>query len=308
MGLLAFASALTMTSIDENKRLWLTAALAVASVYFTWASTFNNHIMAASQLMIGFWFLLKAKRSCSIRKNLFFAGFFLSLAGAMDAPIGAFYVGFFGYVLLQGNLRRNVFFYMIPITMTVVPTLLHTYQISGSIMPVQTNEAFFDYPGSPWIEAQELSGMSINEGVFFLKYGFSALLGTKGFLLYNPFLFIALPYLFLEIKKKRAFKHEATVIGGASIIIVLYYLLFTNNYGGSSYSIRWFVPLLPVLFFFIYPFFEEFTKKRYRIFITLFIFSTLIAGIGLINPWSVAQLSDTPVISNLIELHNYLNR
>lgn len=41
------------------------------------------------------------------------------------------------------------------------------------------------------------------------------------------------------------------VVSAGSITLALYYLLTTNNYGGWSYSIRWFVPLLPLLHEFV---------------------------------------------------------
>jgi len=36
----------------------------------------------------------------------------------------------------------------------------------------------------------------------------------------------------------------------------------TNNYAGWSYSIRWFVPMLPLLLFFLFPYFETFNSRR----------------------------------------------
>lgn len=302
MGLIAFYFALGFSNTNVKERIWLTSALGIASLYFTWSSTFNNHALAASLLIIGFYYILKARQSGSVKRNLFYAGFFLSLAGTADVPTATFYVGFLFYVLINSNLRGKISFYFMPLLLTVLPALFINYYISGSVIPVQINKSYFEYPGSPWIGSSELSGMHINQGLFFLYYSFSVLLGPKGFLLYNPLLFIALPYLILEIRKGQAFKQEALVIGFASLIIVLYYLLFTTNYGGCSYSIRWFVPLLPLLFFFIYPFFENFNLKRRRVFITLFSISTVISCVGLINPWTCSDLSQTPLLSNIKRL------
>jgi len=307
-GLLAFYGALSQASLDVDKRIWLTAALGIASLYFTWASTFNNHILAAAQLMIGFYFFLQAKQGLSLKRNLFLAGLFFSLAGTMDIPTGVFYVAFLGYLFMQASLRRIVFFYLLPVTVTVLPSLMLNFFVAGSIIPLQLNKDYFDYPGSPWIGSSSLSGMSVNDLDFSLHYGFAALFGTKGFMLYNPFLFIALPYLGAEILHKRAFSQEAILIGGTSAIMVLYYFLFTNNFAGDSYSIRWFVPLLPLLFFFMHPFFVDFSKTKRRLFFTIFIFSAVIASIGVISAWSRAALSDTPVLSNLIELRQSLDR
>lgn len=167
---------------------------------------------------------------------------------------------------------------------------------------MQLHHQYFEYPGSAWIGNSELSGIQANSVLETLAYGFSSLFGSKGFLLYNPLLFIAIPYLFKEIMNRRVFRKEAIVIGIATLIIIFFYFVFTSNYGGYSYSIRWFVPLLPLLFFFIYPFFNRYSLKRQRFFITLLIISIVISSIGLINPWSKSALSPIPVLSNIKEI------
>jgi hypothetical protein len=305
MGLLAFYSALEFSKINDRNRLWLTFALGIASLHLTWSSTFNNHSLAASLLIIGFYFLLKSSRSVSIKRNLFFAGFFISLAGTVDVPTAAFYFGFLLYILINSNLRGKSLFYLLPLMLTVLPALSVNYYISGSLIPVQIKSVYFDFPGSPWISSNVLSGIQVNQGVFLLVYSVSSLLGPRGFLLYNPLLLVALPCLIREIRKGQPFRREALVIGCVSLIIVFYYLLFTNDYGGRSYSIRWFVPLLPLLFFFIHPFFENFNLKRRRIFMSLFSISTVIACIGMINPWSNNSLSQIPLLSNIKALIIY---
>jgi hypothetical protein len=305
LGLLAFYFTLGFSKINDRNRLWVTFALGIASLHLTWSSTLNNHSLAASLLIIGFYFLLKSSRSVSIKRDLFLAGFFMSFAGTVDVPTVAFYVGFLLYILIDTNLRGKSIFYLLPLMLTVLPALSVNYYISGSLIPVQIKRVYFDYPGSPWISSNVLSGIQVNQGVFLLVYSFTSLLGPRGFLLYNPLLLIALPCLIREIRKGQPFRREALVIVSVSLIIVSYYLLFTNDYGGRSYSIRWFVPLLPLLFFFIHPFFEVFTLKRRRIFMTLFSISTVIACIGMINPWSNNSLSEIPLLSNIKALMIY---
>jgi hypothetical protein len=308
-GLMAFYRVLEFTPMHDEKRLWLTLALGVASLYFTWSSVFNNHSLAASSLIIGFYFLLKAKQLASPARDLFFSGFFLSLAGAGDVPMAAFYAGFSFSILCNPHLRKNFFFYLLPLVFTAFPSLFVNYHISGSLVPVQINRSYFEYPGSPWLgRMQSLSGISANHGLFLLTYAFHSLLGFRGFLLYNPLLFISFPYLIREIRNRRAFRQEALVVSIVSLMIVSYYFIFTNNYSGAAYSIRWFVPLLPLLFFFIYPFFEAFSARRRRIFIALSCVSFAIAGIGLINTAPYDSLSTWPVMANLKTLFSLLDK
>jgi|FLOH01.1.fsa_nt_gi hypothetical protein len=306
-GIVAFYFSLKFTAIHDKYRLWLTCALAIASLHFTWSSTFNNHSLAASSLSIGFYYFLKSKGIGATKSTLFLAGLFLSIAAVSDLPMAAFYLVFLMDVIATSTLRRKTLYYLLPLLLTALPTLYINNAISGSILPMQLNKHFFEYPGSPWGDLNELSGIGINRGIFFLSYAFHSLIGSKGFLIYNPFLFIAIPALILEIKRKRAYHREATIIGITSLIIIFYYLLFTNNYGGWSYSIRWFVPLLPFLFFFMYSYFTKISRKKERYFYAFFAISLIISSVGLINPWSNETLSASPFISNLKVLVMFLN-
>ena len=45
--------------------------------------------------------------------------------------------------------------------------------------------------------------------------------------------------------------------GACSLILIGYYAVTSTNYGGGSYSIRWFVLLLPLMFVFLYPVFKN---------------------------------------------------
>jgi hypothetical protein len=56
-------------------------------------------------------------------------------------------------------LRRNVVFYFAPLLLTVAAYLAINYSIHNSIVPVQIVRSYFEYPGSPWIGSDQLSGM-----------------------------------------------------------------------------------------------------------------------------------------------------
>ena len=303
-GLVAFYDALGFTRLTDRMRLWLTLALGIASLYFTWSSTFNNHSVAASFLIIGFDMLLRARLSGAEKRHLFWAGLCLALAGSADAPSGAFYVGGLVYLAADSRMRRAAAYYLFPLLITVVPTLAVNYSISGSLVPVQMVRAYFQYPGSKWLgpKGNELSGTGINTGRFLAEYVFNSLVGSRGFILYNPLLFLAIPLLARECAAGRKFRGEGLLVGIATAVIVAYYLLYTNNYGGWSYSVRFFVPLVPLLFFFLHPFLEEPTAARKAVFGALFALSTAIAAIGVISPWSHLYLSGYPLIANLMQL------
>lgn len=300
LGTLAFFQSLKFTGLDVERRLLAGIALSLGTVYFSWSTTFNNHEIAASFLAIGFCFLLKAKHENFGNRNLAFAGTFLSLAGAADIPTGIFFAVFLVYVLRDPSLRRHVLFYVLPLVVTVLPTLAINYSIHHSVMPLQIYREYFDYPGSPWTGSDQLSGMVANDLTFSATYAFLTLFGPRGFLVYNPLLFIALWGLVRAIRQRGAFFWEGIFIAGGSAILLLYYWLTTNNFAGWSYSIRWFVPLLPLLMFFLYPCLESFSKRGcVRTFQTLLCVSVITAFVGALNPWSPLVYSEIAFLANI---------
>jgi len=302
LGTVAFFFLLKFTGLDSEKRLLASCALGIGSLYFSWSTTFNNHALAAAFLSIGFYFLIKARFEAKTALPLSIAALFLSLAGTADVPTGIFYVLFLLYVWRDARLRRGLVFYVLPLFVTVVPALACTYSIHHSILPVQIVGSYFQYPGSPWTQSSALSGIRANDAKSFLTYAVSALIGPKGFLLYNPILWIALWGLYRTIRRRDRFYYEAIVVAAGSSVLVLYYLVFTNDYSGWSYSIRWFVPLLPLLFFFLYPYFQTCDQRRGRQFCALFAVAVTIALVGAVDPWSHADLSEVPFIANIKEL------
>jgi len=306
LGIVALFLSLRFTGLSERQRLLASLALGIGSLYFTWSTTFNSHELAAAFLGIGFYFLLQARFEGRVKRNLLVAGLCLSAAATADVPTGIFYALFLLYVLGHPQLRSGTISYLLALAVTLPPTLALTYSIHHSFMPLQLVDAYFQYPGSPWgdnsDDAERLSGIHLNHGAFALSYGVLALIGPRGFLLYNPVLWIAVWELIRAAGRRGPFHSEAWVVGAGSVVLVAYYLLFTSNYGGASYSIRWFVPVLPLVFFFLYRFLESGGPQRARGFRALLLLSAGIACVGALDPWSHEDLSDVPFVANLIEL------
>ena len=134
-----------------------------------------------------------------------------------------------------------------------------------------------------------------------------SLLGAKGFLWYNPLLFLLIPAIIQVAKSKNKFKSESRMIIITSLILVIYYCLSTPNFSGWSYSIRWFVPILPYMYFFLYSVHVSSKSDMHQQLIhALMIISILISSVGLINPWSNAEFHTISFIANLKQLSQYL--
>lgn len=298
--IICFYDALKRTGIARGTRLIMTASLGLATIYGVWSLTFSNNGFTASWLFIGFYCLLRARQTGHRNLWLFLSGLSLSMAGAVDNPTTLFFVAFGVYVLLIRELRGGFLYYALPVLLTFLPSVLINYSISGSIRPVQLHPEYFRYPGSYWLNGPEaLSGVKNNSPSFALRYGFNCLFGAQGFLIYDPLLLIALWYLVRRIANRGLLWVEGAIVLAVSAIIALYYFISTTNYGGYSYSIRWLVPMIPLLWFFAFGFFENFTRAKRLVFIGLFAVSVVIAAVGAGNPWARTDNGRSGFLTNV---------
>lgn len=306
LSILAFRQALQLTAAKPSQIPLLTFIYALASLTFTWSSTFNNHSLAGSSLMIALYFYLKAKDSAS-NATFLWSGFMFGLAAAMDIPTVVFLVGFGSLMVLNSSSRMAVMSFTAG---AIVPVSIHlavNYAIGGTLLPLQINPEFFQFEGSVWTTPQALSGTTLNPISFALPYAFLSLFGVKGFIWYNPILFLLLPIMYQHLRKKGRFQQETATILAGTLILMTYYFLYSSNYGGWSYSIRWFIPPLSLMMFYLFDLgdwsFEP--GKRYALW-GLLIISVIVASIGIINPWSNQDLHPIPIIANLMQLLKFL--
>lgn len=310
---IAFYKSLGYTKIHNCTRNILVISLSLGTSMLTWSTTFNNHIIAAAFLSIGFLAYLKYKDKEEY-KYLVYMSLALSTAGVCDIPTSIFFIIFSACLIRKEKIKNILVYYLTPAIIVTLPSLFIHYSIHQSILPLQLIPEYFVYEGSPWIgdKLQRLSGVQINNFEFILSYTFHSLFGYRGFLIFNPVMIISLIGMANIIKQKNLYALECKAIMFSSIILILYYLVFTNDYGSNSYSIRWFVPILPLIMFFGYGsekyIIDPDSKSIRPYYLALFIFSFFIALVGCINPWSYMHDYDSPVYANIYTLYEYITR
>ena len=243
--------------------------------------------------------------------SLRFRPVFGLLAGSSDIPSIAFYAGFLLYVVADRRLRGSVLFFLFPLPLAVVPVLAVNYAISGSVIPVQTIKSYFIYPGSPWAKpgAETLSGTEINQGAFLVSYAFQSLVGSRGFILYNPLLFIAIPLLVRELRPNRPIPCEVRGSRLVSALIVSYYLVFSAKLQrlGLQHPLVCAAASIVVLFYLsIHGAYYYRANSEYSG--PLFAASTTIALVGLMNPWSNVSLSQYPLVANIKQILPHIQK
>jgi len=301
--IIAFYRTTHFFNLSSKKRLYLSLAVAFGTLNFTYSSTFSNNSISASLLLIGVYYIFKAKFDHPTTLNLFLSGLFLALAASVDIPTSIFYAIFLVYILLEDQLRKHVWIYLLPLAITILPAYYYYYFISGSFLPFQISEGLYQYSESPFTSgANKLSGIVDTDLRIssFLRYLLNLLFWERGIFLYNPLLIISSIFIYKEIKQKGRYHREAFAVVAGSVGMILMALFFTTNYGGDCYGARWLVPIVPINLIWLYPIMERLDNKRRRIFLITSIVSILIAAIGIIEPWSSARLSNFSILSNLI--------
>lgn len=301
LGIKTFYNILGQVNIKEKSRLQLTVALALGSLYFSWSATFNNHVLSAALLLFGLYFFLKEQPAVGNFWNYLLAGLFFALAGVQDFTIMTFYACFGVYLFVRDAFQKEKLAYLLPILVTVLPTLWINYVISGSIIPFYLVKEYYLYPEYPNLEGNLFTGMELKQGWDLVRIAIEFLFWKKGFLLHNPLTLLAIPLMGLVIIRKEKLWKEALVITISSLVVIIAYMLTSLDYGGFTYSIRWFVPLLPFWYLFLYPIFTQEHPKLQKAFSVLFILSVVIASVGLIDPWTTV-ITGVPFLDNLISL------
>ena len=300
MSILAFGQVWRMQGGKDTQLARMMLVFALASLTFTWSATFNNHSLAASWLMIALMYFLRGRAAASIQ-DLALSGLFFGLAGASDVPTGIFLLGF-GVLLLVRREFDHFWVFMIPGLIPLGIYAALNFSISGSLIPVQIVGEYFQYEGSVWGQ-----GLARNSLVELISYGTSALIGSSGFIWYNPLLILLVPLTIRHIRRGGDLGSEGFVIAVSSFILMMYYFLFTQNLGGWSYSIRWFVPILPLVYIFLLDLPDWINSNvRNRIGQVLIVSSIVVSCIGLINPWSSQDTHRIPIVSNLKQLIQFV--
>lgn len=299
--------------IGKIARILLTLTLGFSTLLFSYATTFNSHSITALLLFASFYLYIeiinKTKESTAVERSYFFLfGLLLGLTVAIDMVVGVFFaVGFLFYFFFLEKIRFNSF--KIPFSSKVLicialllPVILHSffnYLILGNLfLPAYAFPQYYKDAGT-WQNETNLPGFYNHASLTaLLEYSFHSIFGARGFFSYSPALFFGFCFLCYSVFFIR--KISALPILFATLGIFGYYLLYTNNYGGSSYGIRYLLPLTPILIFFCKDLFynkvfyndiscgsKYINFARVKLFFYLSIlFGFIVALVGVFNPWT----------------------
>lgn len=250
LGLAVFRKILTDFFLTKgNWANLITLITGTGTLILPFSLVFNNHIVSGVLILIGFYFLLKFRRSSHIRAACV-SGLFFSLAASID--IGCFLFIPIGFLLFSRKSINAGLLFAISCLPAITLYLFLNLQTSGSLIPPAMNAKLWDYPGSDYggQDAQNLSGLAKHSNIFeSLVYSFHMLVGNRGLFSHTPIALLSIIGL-LVIYKNRLFlrdRMELTCFFIASILYIGIYIFRTNDYSGFSFGVRWFTSIMFIL-------------------------------------------------------------
>lgn len=219
----------------------LKALLALGCVCGSWIISYstmiNNHTPAALGALGCFIALMRYSKVSTLRAALI-AGFSAGITGLLEVPCGLF----FGLAVLSG-----VF-----LAAPREKRLLHTAAVAGAgalciAAGMVINFVAYDTVFPLYMGSQGVKGTyspSMHSDVFY--YWYHALLGDRGIFIYTPFLLAGVWYAARHFKALRSVEKAFAV---AAACVMLFYLTCTDEFGGQSYGLRYFIPVIPLLWY-----------------------------------------------------------
>lgn len=267
----------------KKGKIELKFLLAMGCVGGSWIISYstmlNNHTPAALAVL-GIFTALMRYRKVPAFPAAFLAGFSAGIAGLLEAPCGLF----FGIAALTG------IFFSAPRD----KRLLHTASAAGAGALCLLTGLFINWYAYGTVLPLYLAGSggrgtytaTMHSDLFY--YCYHALLGDRGIFAYTPFLLSGLWYCV------KHFKHlcpseRALALGGLGFM--LFYLLCTNEFGGQSYGLRYFIPVIPLLWYWGAKMVLELPDRKWKApVVAVLIFWGIVTGVaGAYHPFSIGN-------------------
>ncbi len=244
----------------------LAASLAGATVALPYSRAVNDHILglgAALPLMT----ILAARNTDAESApwsvwQIVASGTLVGLIYAFDVASGT---PLLASILALIAYRSRSFSTVAVFALAALPwlTLHHfiNYSIGGSLRPVAMVPEYFQWPGSPFADAADLTGSWNHDGVAqFLGYAARLLVGQRGFVLFNLPLWLAVVGFVILMRRRAPEWPELISLATWAVGTWIIYAALSTNYSGAAVSIRWFVPLLGAGFFVLCVFLRDYPE------------------------------------------------
>ncbi len=193
--------------------------------------------------------------------------------GFVAVPISVLYVYFFDWKKDTQYIKWTLIG-LFPFT--AAHFVLNYIQFKTIFPPQLFLDKYFSYEGSKWVG--EPTGYEALDHTWWVRI-FNYSFGSHGLFLYQPILII--PFFVKKFWKKKL----ALYVFSLSAFYIIFNAIMQPNYGGSAFGPRRFLPLIPILFYFVFLSWYQ-AKYMKLMIILLFIVTLAISFLGYLNPWN----------------------
>ena len=291
------ARLLERSSKNQTARLIALATFCCGSLVTGYATTLNNHSVAAMCLVFTLAPLLRILSDDS-RRGLDFAqvGFWAAMVCCHELPAALFGVATF-VLLVRKSVPQTAKWFVPAALLPLIVYFVTNYLATGGWKPFYlyygTEKYLYEIDGvrSYWHTPHGMD-QSLDSP---LVYFFHCVIGHHGIFSLSPIFLLAIVPVFWKRLLTEHRLRPAILLGGALSIAVLGFYLtrFDNyNYGGNTFGLRWMIWLTPFWVLAMVPTLERFATRRAGLVISL-----LLLGVSVYssesaakNPWSSSWL------------------
>ncbi|GIW82038.1 MAG: hypothetical protein KatS3mg105_3845 [Gemmatales bacterium] len=228
------------------------------------------------------------------------AGFFASLAAAIELPAAAFAAALF-LILLRQHPGRTLKYFVPAALIPAIAFFVTNYLAIGEWKPAYAffNTPWYQYEGSHWKPDPAKTGIDFLEEPKTV-YAFHLLFGHHGLFSLTPVFLLSLGGLFLLLKTGQpagtnAIPRSFALLTALLLVVVVgFYIWRTNNYGGWTCGPRWLMWLTPFLLISLIPAADKLSACRWgRTLAYLCLGVSIVsATYPSVNPWRHPWLYD----------------
>lgn len=288
VGMFFFALLLRMFTPRISYAILLLLCMAFATPIPGYALQINNHTPSAAALCgvlyFGLGMYTYKLRPAPWRFLLF--GLCSAFVFVTDIPITVF-PAVVGFLLFVRYPRQCLTWGVLGAAPLLLLHFTLMTLITGSPMPVQTQEAMYNFRNSYWRNPIGVDGLNESR----LLYLFHMNFGRFGSFLLFPVLLTGIAGFWRMLTDDSSrLRVPALALGSAFALLTFYYVFHTNNYGGAAYGFRWHIGAVPVLLFLALPQIAALKGKlAWGIFALVFLVSAYSAWECVQAPWGASH-------------------
>jgi hypothetical protein len=303
-------------------RIFVVASACFATLMIPFATTFNNHTIAACSALFALYPVLKSSSSIldSPRSSSFdppasflLAGFFASFTACSELPATSFLVFLF-LILFWRDWRKALTYFLPAAAIPIAFFFLTNYWAIGQWTPAygEFGGPWYEYEGSHWKAQPGVERHGIDFAYNYESkpaYAFHLLLGHHGLFSLTPIFLLGLAGCLAAIcspsrRREPSRTSESSPIGPAApthgfpkmiavltlslmVVVIGFYIIKTGNYGGWTAGPRWLIWLTPFLLLTMLPALDWLAPRRWgRVLACMFLaISVISASYPAWNPW-----------------------